>query len=293
MLGIVNYAKAEDFLLRTQTILEADEAANNLILGLCAGLIRSPEKITTPPYLTTMTDEAGKLLLVAFMTSPVQKLLLYSTEAEVNQAALEILARNLLEQQLPILSLLGSVVLAQTFAQIWASISGNRYHLGIHERIYKLTEVIPTSPVAGRLRPASEAELNLISGWIVGFGREALSEHTPSEEALYMARARIASNNLFVWETENKQVVTMAGTTRPTTNGIAVNSVYTPPELRGRGYASACVAALSQLMLDSGRQFCALFTDLANPTSNSIYQKMGYQAVCDVDEYLIKSEVQQ
>jgi len=108
-----------------------------------------------------------------------------------------------------------------------------------------------------------------------------------------MARARIASNNLFVWETENKQVVTMAGTTRPTTNGIAVNSVYTPPELRGRGYASACVAALSQLMLDSGRQFCALFTDLANPTSNSIYQKMGYQAVCDVDEYLIKSEVQQ
>ena len=62
-------------------------------------------------------------------------------------------------------------------------------------------------------------------------------------------------------------------------NGIAIGGVYTPPESRGHGYASACVAALSQRQLDAGRAFCALYTDLANPTSNSIYQKIGYRPV--------------
>ena len=66
---------------------------------------------------------------------------------------------------------------------------------------------------------------------------------------------------------------------------MRVNAVYTPPGLRGRGYASACVAALSQKLLDEGRRYCFLFTDLANPTSNRIYQAVGYEAVVDVDEY--------
>ena len=61
--------------------------------------------------------------------------------------------------------------------------------------------------------------------------------------------------------------------------------MYTPPEQRGHGYASAATAALSQLLLERGRRFCFLFTDLANPTSNHIYQTIGYQPVCDVDIY--------
>ena len=53
------------------------------------------------------------------------------------------------------------------------------------------------------------------------------------------------------------------------------------PEFRGRGYASNCVAALTQKMLDQGRKFCFLYTDLSNPTSNKIYQQIGYRPVCD------------
>lgn len=66
---------------------------------------------------------------------------------------------------------------------------------------------------------------------------------------------------------------------------LRVAPVYTPPELRGRGYASACVAAVTQAQFDRGRRFCFLFTDLANPTPNEIYQAIGYEPVCDVDEY--------
>ena len=68
-------------------------------------------------------------------------------------------------------------------------------------------------------------------------------------------------------------------------SGIRIGPVYTPPALRGRGYASACVARLSQDKLDEGRTFCFLYTDLSNPTSNHIYQEIGYEPVCDVADY--------
>jgi predicted GNAT family acetyltransferase len=79
----------------------------------------------------------------------------------------------------------------------------------------------------------------------------------------------------------NPHPVSLAAFCGPTPNGMRIGPVYTPPQYRGKGYASANVAALSQRLLDSGRKFCYLFTDLANPTSNKIYQKIGYEQVCE------------
>jgi uncharacterized protein len=97
-----------------------------------------------------------------------------------------------------------------------------------------------------------------------------------------------AENNLIlgiVFRLQRFPERTMAASTRPTRNGITVNNVYTPPHQRKKGYASACVAALSQKQLDSGYKYCCLFTDLANPTSNQIYMDIGYQPVCDFGEH--------
>jgi predicted GNAT family acetyltransferase len=91
---------------------------------------------------------------------------------------------------------------------------------------------------------------------------------------------------LHVWE--NGEIVSMADLRRETAHGIAVSLVYTPPRLRNRGYATSCVAALTQRVLGSGKQFCCLYTDLANPTSNSIYQKIGYQPICDVQDWVFE-----
>ena len=74
-----------------------------------------------------------------------------------------------------------------------------------------------------------------------------------------------------------------------TANGIKVSPVYTPPEYRGKGYATSCVAAVSQHLLNTGYKYCFLFTDVANPTSNHIYQKIGYQPVCEISDYSFKS----
>jgi hypothetical protein len=76
----------------------------------------------------------------------------------------------------------------------------------------------------------------------------------------------------------------MAARTRPTSHGEAVGFVYTPPSERRKGYGAAVVARLSQRILDDGKEFCTLFANAANPTSNGIYQRIGYRAItCVVD----------
>jgi predicted GNAT family acetyltransferase len=82
----------------------------------------------------------------------------------------------------------------------------------------------------------------------------------------------------------------MAGVTGPTPHGIRVGPVYTPPSDRGHGFASAVTAAASQAQLDQGRRFVFLFTDLTNPTSNKIYQAIGYEPVIDIDQWSLEPD---
>ncbi len=98
------------------------------------------------------------------------------------------------------------------------------------------------------------------------------------EEAIY--RYRISAKKLYVLEDDGIPV-SMAGYTREMQTAIGVAFVYTPPYYRGKGYASSCVAQISQMALDKGYTKCVLYTDLLNPTSNSIYQKIGYVPICD------------
>jgi len=87
---------------------------------------------------------------------------------------------------------------------------------------------------------------------------------------------------MYIWV--DGEPACLVGVSGETPHGIRVAPVYTPPELRGRGYASALTAEVSQAQLDAGRRYCFLFTDLANPTSNKVYQAIGYEPVCDVDD---------
>jgi uncharacterized protein len=140
------------------------------------------------------------------------------------------------------------------------------------------------SGVPGRLRAATTADRDLLVTWVDAFVTEAAPEPGPFDaeewvEHLFASPLRGA----YLWEDGGP--VSLACSGGPTPNGARIGPVYTPPERRGHGYASAATAALSELLLERGRRFCFLFTDLANPTSNHIYQAIGYQPVCDVDIY--------
>jgi predicted GNAT family acetyltransferase len=119
----------------------------------------------------------------------------------------------------------------------------------------------------------------LLEEWWDAFGIE-IGEQLARGSGREAIATRLAGRQIFLWKNANK-IVSMAAWAGPTPNGVRINLVYTPREHRNRGYASANVAALSRHLLDSGKKFCFLFTDLANPTSNSIYRKIGYRCICN------------
>ena len=135
-----------------------------------------------------------------------------------------------------------------------------------------------------RLADASDRELLL--AWVGAFaGRRYARDPRRPRAPSGSIDARLAGGDagFALWEAGGRPV-SLVGFGGPTPNGIRIGPVYTPPELRGRGYASALTAQLSQRQLDCGRRFCFLYTDLANPTSNAIYMRIGYEQVCDSRE---------
>ena len=164
------------------------------------------------------------------------------------------------------------------------------YALQSGQGVYELTEVRAPEGVAGSLREATAADLERVAVWTEGFHREALKDEHPNSAAQTRALAErlVEGGALKLWEVAGEPVC-MAAARGPTPRGIRISYVYTPPERRRRGYASACVAALSQEQLDAGRAFCCLFTDLENPTSNHIYQEIGYRRVGEVSVYKVTS----
>ena len=275
------YANAHDFLQMTQAFLETDEAANNLLLGVCFHLARAPERIKTTPYFATVSEN-NELLLAAVMTPP-HNLVIYG-QKDTPRPAIRALAERLLTDQTMPPGVVGPVEIARAFAQAWADVAGVKQRPGMRQRIYELRRVIPPASTPGYLQLATPTETDLITNWALAFQAEALAPGGDPTQTRETIAYRLNQQEVYLWV--DGQPVSMAAKGRPITHGITVNLVYTPPEFRHRGYASAVVAALSQLLLDSGWQFCTLFTDLSNPTSNHIYQTIGYTPVCDFNEYV-------
>lgn len=272
------YSKVEEFLAETKEYLEENEAANGLLLGICDGLPRNPEK-GQDPHFAAVLDEAGPAL-GAVMTPP-RSIVLSTAGRDAHQAA-KTLARGLQREAWPIPGVLGPTEVAAPFAVAWTGRSGVPHGIRMQTRVYELRAVVHPHGVPGHFRRATEHDVHCVAEWISAFHDEAV-ESCGEAEAQRLAERHIAAGEAHLWE--DGQPVSLASRVRTTRRGAMIGTVYTPPEFRRRGYATACVAALSQALLDSGRQFCALFADLTNPQSNSIYQKMGYKEITDFTEY--------
>jgi uncharacterized protein len=269
----------QEFESEAGPFLSAREAENNLILGLITGLKAGRTFGPKEPFFTVVFLD-GHVVGAAMRTPPLNLILAAGTE----ERALRPILDRLESETSDIPGMSGPKALVAIAAREWAERHDQRARVVMASRIYRLTRVKPPRPVPGRMRVATRVDSELIASWFRAFVIEAQPDHDDSlEHAREAARYWIDGGALHVWE--DGDVVAMAGAGGKTPNGIRVSAVYTPPERRRRGYASALVAALSQAQLDSGRRFCFLLTDLANPTSNKIYQDIGYEAVSDVDEY--------
>jgi predicted GNAT family acetyltransferase len=286
---LINFHSANDFLTLTREQLEAQEVVNSLMLGVAGNLSTNLHFYgDKDPYLAVIESD-GRQVLRATMTPPFGLVLSFDAP-DVNEA-LALVASNLLESGLHLPDVSGPKPVAEQFAQVWANQTEGSFELEMAQRLYELRAVQPVQGVAGEMVVATEADIPLITKWSIAFAIDCFGKCMNTEEHISKGVTnKVAAGAWHLWQVAGEPV-SMVTAGRPTRHGISVSGVYTPPEQRRHGYASACVAAFSQKLLDQGYQFCSLFTDLANPTSNSIYMQIGYQPVADFDKYKLISPV--
>jgi predicted GNAT family acetyltransferase len=271
-------ADVRAFRERVLPFLSEREAENCLPIGILA----APGLEGRDRHLS-LVEADGDVVGVALMTPPAGLVIAAGTRP----SALGALVDDLAASPFAVSGVMGPTDLAAAFAEAWCARTRSSARHAMAERIYRLEAVRPTPGTPGRIRRATQADRMLLVEWLDAFAREALNEAdlaAAGEIADRYLAGPASDRGLFLWEDDGRPV-SMAGIAGPTPNGIRVNAVYTPPRSRGRGYATACVAALSRSQLEAGRRYCFLFTNLANATANAIYQRIGYEAVADVDQY--------
>lgn len=282
LLTLHRFSSVGDFYRRAAPFLAREEATHCLPIGICTNYLDNQS--AGNDFFMATVERDDEVVTAALMTPPHNLILSLIVPDELTVDALSLLAYDLHAELGVLPGVIAPVPLAQCFADVWSNIAGQPFRLYQHQRIYQLQRVSPVRGVPGRLRLVDRADRDLLARWIYEFNQEALGEGSLADAEVWADR-RIASaaHQTFLWE--DGAPVALVGCGGRTPNGLRVGPVYTPPKHRRRGYASAATAAVSQRILDQGRRFVFLFTDLANPTSNHIYQEIGFRPIHNVDNY--------
>ncbi|TSB44693.1 GNAT family N-acetyltransferase [Alkalicoccobacillus porphyridii] len=260
--------------------LQKKEIAHNLAIGLITSK-REKELIMAAAFYRDEEDEPIMLLLQTIKEQAVLSVFEELTDLEIQECA-----TTLARQTKEVPGIIGEIPYVEWFSMQYSTIIQQQIELNMAQRIYQLTEVRPPDSVLGKLREAKAEERPLLVRWALQFAKDAgisLNE----EEAETRVSHLLRENALYVWENEG-QMVSMAAATRPTRSNINISFVFTPADFRKNGYASACVAALCGRLLEGRYTSISLYTDLANPTSNHIYQEIGFKQRLDSKLILFK-----
>jgi len=283
---VVRLSDATAFLERAMPLLAGDadaEARHNLILGI-SGTVRTQPGLYSD-YRAWLVLENDGPVAAATRTPPFNAVL----ADPVTPGALEPLIDAMGEDDPLMPGLVGNVPYVHRAAERWTGRTGARAEVGQRQGVYALREVQPVSRAPGSARSATRADRELLLAWLHDFADE-VTGGPPDEPGLLerMLDARLDAEDpdrigCWLWQ-DGGRPVSLSGHSGASPGGIRVGPVYTPPEHRRRGYATTLVAEQSRWLLGWGHRACFLYTDLANPTSNSIYGKIGYRRVCDSAE---------
>ncbi|MCX5265245.1 GNAT family N-acetyltransferase [Streptomyces sp. NBC_00199] len=268
------------FLERAGEFLRSRPALHTVPLTVVDSLRRRGPHIYGPeaPLFGTL-DTAGEVRGVFFRTPPHRLNLTSLTEEEAEALAERLAADG---HRLP--GVAADRDTAALFAAAWQRRAGVESRQTERQRLYRLGELTSPGPVpAGRARIAVAADRDLLIRWHDAFMDDTGAHN--GQDAGAWADSRIAYGGITLWETPDGTPVAMSGATPQVAGQVRVAPVYTPPALRGRGYAGAATVEVSRAAQDSGAAEVLLFTDLANPTSNGLYQRIGYRPVTDFAVY--------
>lgn len=268
------YLAAADGLLRVHPV------DNTIILSAVAAVQAAGTAVfgDVPPLFGWWREDDGAVT-AAFMHTPPFPLTLTSLPLGAPAALAAELA---IRERYPG-AVNATATTSQGFAADWQARTGKAARVTRRSRLFRLAALKPPAPApGGKARVAGAADRDLLISWIHAFSGE-IAEGGELAEKGSVERAvdeRLSHAGLTLWETSGEPV-SLAGHTRPAGRQARIGPVYTPPAYRGRGFGGAVTAAVSRALLDANAGEVVLFTDLANPTSNALYQRLGYEAVSD------------
>jgi predicted GNAT family acetyltransferase len=269
---IQEYPTATAMLANWAEWLEQNAANNNLLLGFLYRLGNREAAGGKVEALMVGVREAGQPRLAILRTPPREMILVSAASGWENPVSAFAEWMRLHHPNLP--GIVGPEPQVSAFANSYFP----AWKRVFRQKTMQLDQLSLPRPCSGTMRLAEPRDADLIRDWLVDFFLDSLRQTLKVEEATQLARAKILEKQFWVWEVEG-EVVSMAGVERPTRQGITVVLVYTPPQARGKGFASNLVAQITQLQLQNGKRFCCLHTDADNPTSNKIYKDLGYYEV--------------
>ncbi|RKU25736.1 hypothetical protein C6497_15360 [Candidatus Poribacteria bacterium] len=185
----------------------------------------------------------------------------------------------------------GEVSVTANFAGEWGEKNKSPVIPFLGLRLYKLECVKPITSNNGYLRNASSDNRELLVDWLYDFTVEIGVYQESSDPQILLTRKNetsefidrnISAGNVWLWE--NEEPVSMVIRTPEVYGVVRLEKIYTPAEQRNMGYATSCVGQISEIIHNEGYQ-CILYTDLNNPVSNTIYRKIGYNAIAEILQY--------
>ncbi|HSF87637.1 MAG TPA: GNAT family N-acetyltransferase [Acidimicrobiia bacterium] len=281
-MAVVRFEDPEGFRAAIDPLIRGSEARHNLMHGILGTLIDDPSVYEEHRLWLVARNGAP---VAAAMRTPPWKLIL--ADGADQQAAAELAAGIAADPEDPP-GAIGNRPTVDWFVEAWSQSTGDTVDPHMAQGVFALESVTPQPHARGAPRMATSSDADLIVDWFEQFSFEAIPEEPVDRDRYASAAARLIERRrgtgVWLWD-RDAQVVSLSAHGNPTPSGMRIGPVYTPPEHRGRGYATALVAHQSAQLLASGRRFCFLFTDLANPTSNAIYQRIGYKQIAESMDY--------
>ncbi|MEV5603176.1 GNAT family N-acetyltransferase [Streptomyces sp. NPDC052299] len=268
------------FLARAGDFLRSRPALHTVTLTACEGLrVRGPQAYGDEAPVFGVLERGGEVRAAYFRTPPHRLIVTPLAPEEAGS-----LAAHLRAVGDPVPGVNADEATAAAVAGAWRSLTGSEPRLHERLRLYRLGELRWPEPAPeGRGRFAEARDRELVARWYVEFVRAI--EGAGLQDPGAWADARIADRRVSLWETPDGVPVSMAALTPRVAGQIRVAHVYTPAGLRGRGFGAAATAHASRAALAEGAAEVLLFADLANPTSNGVYQRVGYRPVTDFAVY--------
>jgi RimJ/RimL family protein N-acetyltransferase len=277
-LMVIRHRDADAFLAAAESALVRDPAARAFYTALAMAPAERIGAFEATRYFATLIGD--NVLGVAMQTAPDRQLVLQGCDA----AAAPALADDFADTGRPLRGVVGERPVCEAFLRTWATAHDDRYALWVHMRNHRLTAVTDGLPAcAGSMRIADEADADWVVAQQIAFVNEVRIPETP-ERVERAVLQRITQRRFRIWDHDGAAVA-YAGFSDAADAGARIGPVWTLPAYRGHGYATALVAALARELLARGKQELFLVTDLANPTSNAIYARIGFRPLRDFCEF--------